>query len=164
MSNSEVPSREKTPRLAVSSRVSSKQVAKWLYLFSQIFRQEATQLIAEAYLHVLQNLTPAQLDRGCNWCLAHCEFFPTPAKILEGVELTRETPACEPFDECQRMTPEEFKALFAEARARYPELLVHAPEIPAPRKQDAVVEITDEMRARHEASKAEALRRFGTKS
>jgi hypothetical protein len=79
---------EQEPRPQQLSSTSS-ALAKWLMVFSQLYRQEATEAAVWAYREALADLTPGEIDRGCREAIRRLKFFPNPAEIRECLTIAR---------------------------------------------------------------------------
>jgi hypothetical protein len=58
-------------------------------VFSQLYRQEATEAAVWAYREALADLSPGEIDRGCREAIRSLKFFPNPAEIRECLEIAR---------------------------------------------------------------------------
>ena len=58
-------------------------------VFSQLYRQEATEAAVWAYREALGDLTSGEIDRGCREAIRRLKFFPNPAEIRECLAIAR---------------------------------------------------------------------------
>jgi hypothetical protein len=79
---------EQAAQLQQPSSASS-ALGRWLIIFSQLYRQEATEAAVWAYGEALGDLTSGEIDRGCREAIRRLKFFPNPAEIRECLEIAR---------------------------------------------------------------------------
>jgi len=158
------PESEKQKSQKTRSVESSEMLAMWLLTFSQLYHQEIGELAVLAYKEALKSFSAEQIDRGCREVIRTCVFIPKPKEISDAIRDTAPSLHAELKSlPSPSMTTEEFKALFAQARRDFGDLL--APNENLALKEnlmpDGVVVITDEMRAEQKRKAAEAAAKFG---
>lgn len=147
------------PSLMQQSPAFLECLAKWMHVFNRVYRQPMEPGTIWAYRETLSDLTVEEIDRGCVAAMKATRFTPTPAEIREyGILPSSEAPALNALPAGPPITDEEAKQFFEELKANVPCLSEES------KRKDGIIEITDEMRARHEAKNREALERFGKAS
>ena len=68
-------------------------LAKWMTVFTHVYRQPMTEATVWAYRETLKDLTAAEVDRGCMESMKRTKFTPTPAEIREFSKEKVEHPA-----------------------------------------------------------------------
>jgi hypothetical protein len=58
-------------------------------VFSQLYRQEATEAAVWAYREALGDLTSEEIESGCREAIRRLKFFPNPAEIRECLAIAR---------------------------------------------------------------------------
>lgn len=151
--------KRKSPKIL--SVESSEVLAMWLLTFSQLYHQEIGELAVLAYKEALKKFNAEQIDRGCRAAIEVCTFIPKPKEIIDAIRDTAPSLYAELKTlPSPRMTSDEYKAVFAQARETLGHLLIPPepkPDLPA----DGVVIITEEMRAEQKRKAAEAAAKFG---
>ena len=122
--------------------------------FSQLYHQEIEELAALAYRDALKDFSSTQLDRGCREAIKRCTFIPKPADIIDCISDTRPD-LYQDFKKLPEpgMSSEDYKKMFSELGKKLGSLS-------ETQKDSGTIEITDEMRERHERNKREALEKF----
>lgn len=110
-----------------------------------------------AYKESLKQFSAEQVDRGCREAIKRCTFIPKPADIIQAIgETAEQYPQLKGLPG-PRMSAQEFREVFAEAREQLKEVLTTA----VAQGGDRVVIITDEMREEAKRKAKEAAERFG---
>lgn len=120
-----------------------------MLVFTHVYRQAMNEATVWAYREVLKDLTPPQLDRGCIGAMKRTKFTPTPSEILDYA--IEQSPSIFESSTEAPMTQEEAKEFLNKVRGDIPWIKEKAP--------DYVLEVSDEVRARYEKNKSEALRK-----
>ena len=64
-------------------RSTDAQIARWLAVFQEAFGKELSRELVEIYMEALADLSPVELERGCQVAFRTCKFFPAVAEIFE---------------------------------------------------------------------------------
>jgi len=106
----------------------SSALTKWLLVFSQLYRQEATEAAVWAYRESLDDLSAEEIELACREAIRRLKFFPTPAEIRECLTLARAN--SKPLQqarlpEAEEETPDD-RVAREEALARLREIANHS--------------------------------------
>lgn len=135
-------------------------LGQWIALLAEHYQGELSELASMGYRIGLADLKPSELDLAFSHALKTSEtgFRPTAGEIRKHLREVRQqsAPQFQALPEAS-LTAEEAKNILDDIREKAAALGAQ------PKDSVGIVEITDEMRARYEARKQEALERFGAK-